>query len=209
MSLKLAAEHLKRQGRGEDTELVHMTKGEVRGLQTMAKAHGGSLTINPETGLAEAGFLSSILPTIAGIAAVALAPETGGASLAAYEAAVAGGVGLASYAMTGNLKQGIMAGVGAYGGMGIGEGLMNMGAATAAGAAGTATEAAAQEAGKQALEQAASNGLSEAAQQQAKQAAIDEASSQITKESLKQAYPGAAANMATGIKQATAAPGAF
>ena len=64
MSLKLAAEHLKRQGRGSDTELVHMTKDEVRGLQTMAKAHGGSLTINPETGLAEAGFLSSILPTI-------------------------------------------------------------------------------------------------------------------------------------------------
>ena len=29
-------------------------------------AHGGSLTINPETGLAEAGFLKSILPTLIG-----------------------------------------------------------------------------------------------------------------------------------------------
>ena len=142
MSLKLAAEHLKRQGRGSDTELVHMTKDEVRGLQTMAKAHGGSLTINPETGLAEAGFLSSILPTIAGIAAVALAPETGGASLMAYEAAVAGGVGLASYAMTGNLKQGIMAGVGAYGGMGIGEGLMGAGSAAMDAGAGLTSAAA-------------------------------------------------------------------
>ena len=129
MSLKLAAEHLKSQGRGNDTELVHMTKDEVRGLQTMAKAHGGSLTINPETGFAEAGFLSSILPALAGAAAVVLAPETGGASLAGYEALMAGGIGLADYAITGNLKQGIMAGVGAYGGMGIGEGLMSAGSA--------------------------------------------------------------------------------
>lgn len=142
MSLKLAAEHLKNQGRGSDTELVHMTKDEVRGLQTMAKAHGGSLTINPETGLAEAGFLSSILPAIAGIAAVALAPETGGASLAGYEALVAGGVGLADYAITGNLKQGIMAGIGAYGGMGIGEGLMSAGSAAMDAGAGLTNAAA-------------------------------------------------------------------
>jgi len=56
------AQSVQSQGRGEDTQLVHMTPGEVQGLQALAKAHGGSLTINPETGLVEAGFLKSILP---------------------------------------------------------------------------------------------------------------------------------------------------
>jgi hypothetical protein len=65
MSLKIAAEHLKSKGRGPDTELVHMTKGEIKGLRQLALAHGGDLTINPETGLPEAGFLSKILPVVA------------------------------------------------------------------------------------------------------------------------------------------------
>ena len=47
MSLHHLAENLKNQGRGKDTELVHMTPGEVAGLQSLALAHGGSLTINP------------------------------------------------------------------------------------------------------------------------------------------------------------------
>ena len=54
-------------GRGQDSMLVHMTPGEVHGLQSLAMAHGGSLTINPKTGLPEAGFLSSILPMAAGL----------------------------------------------------------------------------------------------------------------------------------------------
>jgi len=65
MSLKIAAEHLKSKGRGPDTELIHMTKGEIKGLRQLALAHGGDLTINPETGLPEAGFLSKILPIVA------------------------------------------------------------------------------------------------------------------------------------------------
>jgi hypothetical protein len=44
-------------GRGPDTMLVHMAPQEVAGLQALALKHGGSLTINPETGLPEAGFL--------------------------------------------------------------------------------------------------------------------------------------------------------
>jgi hypothetical protein len=60
-------------GRGGDTELVHMSKPEVRGLASL-----GELTINPDTGLPEAFELKSILPTIAGIAA---AYFTGGTSL--------------------------------------------------------------------------------------------------------------------------------
>ena len=69
MSLKIAAEHLKSKGRGSDTELVHMTPGEIKGLRQLAMAHGGDLTINPETGLPEAGFLSKILPVVAAAAA--------------------------------------------------------------------------------------------------------------------------------------------
>ena len=53
-------------GRGEDSMLVHMTPKEVQSLQTIAMAHGGSLTVNPHTGLPEAGFLSKILPMLAG-----------------------------------------------------------------------------------------------------------------------------------------------
>jgi hypothetical protein len=45
------------QGRGPDSQLVHMSPREVAGLQALAKASGGSLTTNPQTGLPEAGFL--------------------------------------------------------------------------------------------------------------------------------------------------------
>jgi hypothetical protein len=120
MSLHTLANHLQSAGRGEDKQLVHMTPGEVEGLQAIAMAHGGSLTINPETGLPEAGFLSSILPMIAGFA---LGPA--GLGLTAMQA------GLASTALgtvlTGDLKKGVMAGLGAYGGAGLGQGLMAQG----------------------------------------------------------------------------------
>jgi hypothetical protein len=55
--LAAAAQSVQDQGRGDDKILVHMTPNEVRGLQAIAMQHGGSLTINPETGLVEAGFL--------------------------------------------------------------------------------------------------------------------------------------------------------
>jgi hypothetical protein len=42
-----------------------MSGKEVAGLQALAMAHGGSLTINPKTGLPEAGFLDDILPVLA------------------------------------------------------------------------------------------------------------------------------------------------
>ena len=66
MSIHQLANHLQSAGRGEDKVLVHMTPGEVNGLQALAMAHGGSLTINPKTGLPEAGFLKAILPMVAG-----------------------------------------------------------------------------------------------------------------------------------------------
>jgi hypothetical protein len=131
MSLHHIAKHLQEQGRGPDDMLVHMTSGELGALQHLAKAHGGSLTVNPQTGLPEAGFLSSILPMAAGALAVALAPETGGMSLEAYSALAAGGIGLADYAITGSLQQGLMAGLGAWGGAGLTSGIAGLGSAAA------------------------------------------------------------------------------
>jgi hypothetical protein len=37
--------------------LVHMTPDEVAGLQALAQQMGGSLTINPQTGLPEANYI--------------------------------------------------------------------------------------------------------------------------------------------------------
>jgi len=118
-----AAKDVQDEGRKGDTMLVHMAPEEVRGLQAIAMQHGGSLTINPRTGLVEANFLKSILPVIAG---AALAPFTGGASMAAL--LVGGGTAL----MTGSLQKGLMAGLGAFGGASL------AGSLSAAGAAATA-----------------------------------------------------------------------
>ena len=87
MGLHNLAKHVQEKGRGNDSELVHMTPGEVQGLQALAKAHGGSLTVNPETGLVEAGFLEQVLPIAAAAAATYF---TAGAAAPALEAALAG-----------------------------------------------------------------------------------------------------------------------
>ena len=113
MSLPLIAKHLETQGRGEDTHLVHMTTGELKSLQALAEKHGGSLTINPATGLPEAGFLSSILPMVAG---AALDVISGGALTPLMTAGI---VGAADAAMTGSLTNGLMAGLGAWSGAGL------------------------------------------------------------------------------------------
>ena len=133
MSLHALAHQVQSAGRGDDTVLVHMTPQEVKGLHALAVHHGGGLTINPRTGLPEAGFLSTILPMVAGIA---LAPFTGGLSAALL---VGGGMGLYSGIKTGSVTQGLMsgitAGLGAYGGAGIAKGLMGVGSSLAGGAA--------------------------------------------------------------------------
>ena len=104
------AQQVQSQGRGDDSMLVHMTPDEVNSLQGLAMAHGGSLTINPETGLPEAGWLGKLLPMILG---AALAATGVGAPLAA------GIVGAGQFARTGSLKKGLMAGLGAFGGAGM------------------------------------------------------------------------------------------
>lgn len=135
MSLQLAAQHMASRGRGPDTTLVHMAPQEVAGLQALAKAHGGTLTINPDTGLPEAGFLSNILPTLIG---AGLSIASGGTLTPLMAAGITGaGYGVA----TGSLKKGLLAGLGAYGGAGLAGSVM--GAGTGAISAGTGAEVAA------------------------------------------------------------------
>ena len=134
MSLATLANDIRAKGRGDDTMLVHMTPSEVHGLQSLAMAHGGSLTINPDTGLPEAGILKGLLPTLIG---AVLTPLTGGFINPFTAALLVGGV---EGIRTGDIGKGIMAGLGAYGGAGLSAGLAGLGAktaATAAGAAGT------------------------------------------------------------------------
>jgi hypothetical protein len=78
-------------GRMGDTELVHMSKPEVRALENL-----GQMTRNPATGLPEAFTLRDAIPAAAGIAASVLAPGVGTALFGMspiWSTALAGGVG--------------------------------------------------------------------------------------------------------------------
>jgi hypothetical protein len=130
MSVQNLANYLASMGRGNDKMLMHVTPSEVAGLQSIAMAAGGSLSVNPQTGLPEAGFfdfLGNMLPQIAGtVVGVATGNPYIGAAVA----------GAGETAKSGNLMSGIMAGLGAYGGANLFQGVANAapGAASATGA---------------------------------------------------------------------------
>jgi len=137
MSLQNLANYLAAHGRGKDKMLMHVTPAEVAGLQSIAMAAGGSLSVNPNTGLPEAGFfdfIGNMLPEIIGTAA-------GVATGNPYVGAAVAGAG--KTAQTGNLMSGVMAGLSAYGMQGLGQGIANAAtpAAGATGAAGAGTAA--------------------------------------------------------------------
>jgi hypothetical protein len=128
-------------GRHGDSMLMHVSPSEVAGLHALGAMTGRKVTTNPHTGMPEAfsfgDFFSSLLPTLVG---VALAPETGGASLgitslgetAAAAAPIVGG--MATGALVAGAKGedplmgGLMGGLGGYGGSGLGSSLAKMGA---------------------------------------------------------------------------------
>lgn len=133
MSLEVAAKYLAAHGRGPDDQLVHMSSKEVAGLESIAKAMGGSLTINPDTGLTEAGFLDDVAPLVIGAGLAYMAPASLGMELAgsdllgglgaeilgglSNEAIIGGGLGLAGTVLSGgNIGQGLRWGLGGYGG---------------------------------------------------------------------------------------------
>jgi len=125
-------------GRYGDDVIVHMSREEVKGLQALAKANGTSLTINPHTGMPEAFKLGRIFKAVAPIAAGwALGP--GGFGLFSSPLTAALAVGAGTGLLTGNLGQGLMAGLGAYGGFGLGDTFAKMGATTAGGLTPTMT----------------------------------------------------------------------
>ena len=127
MSLQLAAQHLSNQGRGPDDTLVHISRNEVKSLNDLANAHGGELTTNPQTGLPEAGFLSSLLPMVAGAALNVALPGSG-----MLVPALVGGASMLMNPKAG-LMGGLMAGLGAYGGANLGEALAAQGMQASAG----------------------------------------------------------------------------
>ena len=151
MSLQIAAQHLATKGRGPDTELVHMTKGEIAGLQSLAVKMGGTLTINPDTGLVEASFLKRLLPMLASAAAIYFTGGAAGAGLlgmgAAGTGALAGGLTGALVNPDNRLMGGIMGGIGGYGMGSIGASLGSVGTGALSAQAGAGlTEQAAQQA---------------------------------------------------------------
>ena len=134
--LHRTSHYLKSKGRGRDTELVHMTPGEIKGLRALAMAHGGDLTINPSTGLPEAGFLEDILPVVAAagltyLTAGAATPYLLGAGMGATSAGIVAGAGAGALisggmaavqgkdvgqaALMGGIGGGFAGGMGAYG----------------------------------------------------------------------------------------------
>jgi len=132
MSLHTLAQNMAAYGRGADTMLMHVAPDEVARLQQAAQAQGGSLTINPHTGLPEADFFSDIWKTIKPVAAplagAALTYLSGGALSPLTAGLITGGVGALA---TGSLQKGLIAGLGAYGGASIGSALGSLGEASA------------------------------------------------------------------------------
>jgi hypothetical protein len=116
-------------GRNGDSMLMHVSPQEVAGLQGLAMAQGGSLTINPDTGLPEAFKLGKVLGAVAPIAAGFMFPGFG--------ASLGLGAGIGAGALTGALiaaasggdllTGGLTGGFGGYGGAGIGKSAMKLG----------------------------------------------------------------------------------
>lgn len=102
-----AATGLASLGRNGDDTLVHMGRDELQGLQSLAMAHGGHLSINPYTGMPEAFSLKKVLKAVLPIAA-AFIPGIG-------PLAQAGISGLVSGATSGSWKQGLLSALSTWG----------------------------------------------------------------------------------------------
>jgi hypothetical protein len=139
-----SAQGLASLGRNGDSMLMHVSPREVQGLQGLAMAQGGSLTINPDTGLPEAfklgRFLTSLLPAAAGFmmggpggAALGIKAGTTAATIAPIAAGMATGAAVAGAQGDDMLMGTLMGGFGGYGGGNIATSMGNLGASQAAG----------------------------------------------------------------------------
>lgn len=183
MSLAVLADHMASKGRGPDSMLIHMSPREVQGLQALAKAHGGSLTINPETGLPEAGILDKLLPTILGVG-LSFIPGVG----PMMAAGIVGGI---QTARTGDIGKGLAAGLGAYGGAGLAQGL------STAGASALGSEA------------ALGAGIPADIAANLTDAGVSTANADIAGQAIQQAQPSMFDKMSAGFNSATSSPEAM
>jgi len=114
------ANQMAQHGRYGDSMLVHMNPIEVQGLASLSPT--GSLTVNPVTGQPEA-FLPFLAPLLGSIAGSSLLTGAGAGALGGLigagglSSAAAGaiGSGLATAIESGDLKQGMLAGITGYG----------------------------------------------------------------------------------------------
>ena len=136
-----ASQGLASLGRNGDSMLVHMSPKEVAGLQGLAMAQGGSLTVNPDTGLPEAfslrNLFTSLLPTAVG---ALVGGPLGAGAVGGLLGGAATGAAIAKSKGEDPLMGGLMGGLGGYGGAGIAEGLKAAGASSLTNAANPAVE---------------------------------------------------------------------
>lgn len=129
------AQNLANQGRYGDSMLVHMSPQEVGGLQSLARLNGRSMTINPQTGMPEAFFLAPLL----GLLGQSMTAGTAMAPLFADPVASGLTTGALTSLATGSLEQGLLSGLGAYGGAEIAGSFANLASPATAAAADAAS----------------------------------------------------------------------
>ena len=112
------ANQMAQYGRYGDSMLVHMNPVEVQGIAALSPT--GKLTTNPVTGQPEA-FLPFLAPILGSMLGSSLLTGAGagilGTTFAGLSPAAAGaiGSGLATTAVTGDIKEGILSGITGYG----------------------------------------------------------------------------------------------
>ncbi len=146
MDIKQQTKNVASQGRYGDSMLLHVNPAEVKGLSQALP-----ITINPQTGQPEA-FLPFLAPVLGSLAGSTLLAGTGGLLAGKTLLASAIGSGLAQYAVTGDLKKGLLAGLTGYG---VGSALQGAGAAAQGVEAGAAAEGAITDAATKAATDAA------------------------------------------------------
>jgi hypothetical protein len=134
-----SAQGLASLGRNGDSMLVHMSPDEFQGLQGLAMAQGGSLTINPDTGLPEAFKLKNVFKAALPIAAGFMFPGFGTSFMGGIlgkgiAAGALTGAGIAALSGENPFLGALTGGLGGYGGAGLAGSAGKFGAGTGAGA---------------------------------------------------------------------------
>jgi len=127
-----SAQGLASLGRNGDSMLVHMSPEELQGLQGLAMAQGGSLTINPDTGLPEAFKIKNLFKAVLPIAAGFMFPSfgtqfMGGMFGKGVAAGALAGAGISALSGENPLLGALTGGLGGYGGAGLAGSAANVG----------------------------------------------------------------------------------